>query len=275
MSNQLSIKIDFHQNRSNPQAIFEAMALYIKFHTDIGQILFNSINEQINFNFELDDIERSSLLSKISPKGLLNWAENFYSKFSEETFREIADLDDEISPSDIDNLSSKIEDKIQADLNPPFAVEINRSALSSALKTLTAANSKLLDDEPVTFSRNTSNVIHINTRQRIVKEEEKTKEKAEKEILILTVISPKNEGHAAWHFKCEALNQKFNASITDKDWLSRYQNQIIPPIGPKDKIEALVSYNIDLIERKLINVRVLEIKDIIRKQKQLDLQYEP
>lgn len=164
MSNQLSIKIDFHQNRSNPQAIFEAMALYIKFHTDIGQILFNSINEQINFNFELDDIERSSLLSKISPKGLLNWAENFYSKFSEETFREIADLDDEISPSDIDNLSSKIEDKIQADLNPPFAVEINRSALSSALKTLTAANSKLLDDEPVTFSRNTSNVIHINTR---------------------------------------------------------------------------------------------------------------
>lgn len=274
MNNQLSIKIDFHKNREHPQAIFEAMALYIKFHTDVGQILFNSINEQINFNFELDDIERSSLLSKISPKGLLDWMENFYQKFSEETFREIADLDDEISPSDIDVLSSKIEDKIQTELNPPFAVEINRNALSSALKTLTAANSKLMADEPVSFIRHASNVIHINTKQRIVKEDEKTKEKTEKAILILTVISPKNEGNAAWHFKCEDLNQKFNASISDKEWLSRYQNQIIPPIGPKDKIEALVYYNIDLIEKKIINVRVVEIKDIIRKQKQLDLHYE-
>lgn len=275
MNSQLSIKIDFQQNRPDPSEIFEAMASYIKFHTDIGQILLNSINEKADFKFELADIERSSLLAKLNPIGLKDKIRDFYIKFSNETVYEILEAGEEITDNDINRIADELEEKINRDFNPQMPAIIKPPALASAVKHLSAANSKVNSEEPVSFSNSNSNVIRIDTRQRFTKNsEEKETNKTHKETLLLNVISGKNEGNAAWTFRSRALNQKFNAHISDHEWLARYQAQIIPPIGPKDALLAKVEYKIDEIENKIIGAKIISINEIRRAEKQSSLKYE-
>ncbi|WP_343629902.1 hypothetical protein [Comamonas aquatica] len=46
MQESLSIKIDYQKGRKNPEEIFEAMALYISFYKNLGQIIAESINSK-------------------------------------------------------------------------------------------------------------------------------------------------------------------------------------------------------------------------------------
>lgn len=275
INSQLSIKIDFQQNRSDPSEIFEAMASYIKFHTDIGQILLNSIHEKADFKFELADIERSSLLAKLNLIGLKDAIRDFYLKFSNETVYEIIESGDEITDQDINRIADDLEEKINREFKPQMPAIIKPPALASAIKHLSTANSKVHPDEPVSFSNSNSNVIRIDTRQRFIRESaEKEEDKIQREILLLNVISGKNEGNAAWTFRSRSLNQKFNAHISDIEWLSRYQAQIIPPIGPKDALLAKVEYKIDEVENKIIGAKIISINEIRRAENQISLKYE-
>lgn len=275
MQDQLSIRIQFQKNRQDPAEIFEAMALYIKFHTDLGQILFNSINEQISFNFELEDIEKSSLLSKLNPIGLSKKLSDFLIAFSDATLRDIVDCGEDLNSEAVNAIAENIEERIQQHLGPAFPPDISRDALAATFKTLSTANTKIRPDEPVSFIRNGSNVIYINTHQRFKKDDfPNAHGKSLKEILLLNVISPKNKGNAAWGFESTVLNQKFSATFEDKEWLSRYQAQIIPPIGPKDKIKTEVEYFIDKKVNKIINAKIIKIIDIHRAEQQKSFVYE-
>ncbi|WP_221885551.1 hypothetical protein [Vreelandella populi] len=66
MSPELSIKLEYLENRINPAEVFEAMALYINAYKDFGQLLTNSVGLKLDFEFQLNDIEKNSILSKLS-----------------------------------------------------------------------------------------------------------------------------------------------------------------------------------------------------------------
>lgn len=276
-NDNIAVKINYEQNRSNPAEVFEAMGLYIRFTTDIGQIILNSVGEESTFDLSLDEIEKGSIISWLSPN-LDKKLKDFCKKYSNALVREFISLPDEITDEDIEMVAVKIQEKIQDEKNPVFPVIINQKALKHAAKNYSAANEKLYSTEPVEFisyNNGVKEIISINTHQYLSKASTSSElEKSPTHELHLVVISPKNIGNGAWSFKSPKLNKRFDARILNAEWLTRYQAQIIRPIGPKDIIVADVRYSTDKETSEITKAEILNIKDIIRAKSQSNINYE-
>lgn len=276
-NNSIAVKIKYADNRQNPAEVFEAMGLYIRFHTDIGQLILNTLDNEYAFNLSLSNIEKSSIISWLSP-ALDKKIYSFYKRISNLLVSELIALPEEITDDDIEHVAELIQNTIKKEEDPKFPPVVNRKALKHAIKSYSAANEKIYTDEPVEFiyqegGKKSSVVVNVNQR---LKRENSNENLAEHDTheLHLIVISPKNAGNGAWTFRSPKLARRFDARISDKDWLRRYQAQIINPIGPKDVIVAKVRYAIDSETNEIAKAEILYIKEIIRSQKQRVMKYE-
>lgn len=277
INNSIGVKIKYEEKRTNPAEIFEAMSLYIRFHTDIGQIILNSLGQNYSFELELQDIKKSSILSILSPK-LDQKLFELYKKASNRLVQEIVLLPEEITDENIEDVALKIQEEIQKEENLEFPPVISKKALKHAVKNYSAANEKVFSTESVEFISYTGSeqkIVNLNTRQRLSKNSpEEDLENSQTHELNLIVVSPKNQGIGAWSFKSEKLNKSFDARILDTNWLNRYQSQIINPIGPKDVIVADVKLFIDKETNEIKKAQILKIKREIRAMKQSRINYE-
>lgn len=277
IKNAIGVKIKYEENRSNPAEVFEAMGLYIRFQTDIGQIILNSLGQNYYFELELQDVQKSSILSILSPK-LDQKLFELYKRASNRLVQEIVVLPEEITEENIEDVAIKIQEEIQEYENLEFPPVISKKALKHAVKNYSAANEKVFSTESVEFISYTGRdqkVVSLNTKQRLSKNAPQDElENSQKHELNLIVISPKNQGVGAWSFKSEKLNKSFDARILDTNWLKRYQSQIINPIGPKDVIVADVRLFNDKETKEIKKAQILKIKKEIRALKQSNINYE-
>lgn len=277
MKPELSIKIDYLKERKNPAEIFEAMALYINAYRDLGQLLSNSVGIKADFSFQLNDIERSSILSKLSSlPGIIDTAleKAFYSS-GNDLFRELADIQKTESEDQVDQLAAKMESSLVKNLPQQMAdPHVDRKNLALVLNKFSDANKKIAAEETVTFSANEigHEACRLNTYWRFTGNPEKmfkgnteTKEINDKLYVKVTV----NEGHSVWSFKSISLKKSFSARIIDRDWLERYQSGLIQPIGPKDIIEAKIIFDYYTPPKgkghpSIRNARIISINSITR-----------
>ena len=139
------------------------------------------------------------------------------------------------------------------------------------------ANEKMEQNETVSFysEKEESNIYNFDTKWRFTGNPAEMFlgkiehfDEVEGNFYVLTVV---NEGNAVWSFRSSEMDRRMTARITHKDWLERYQNGLIQPIGPKDLLHAEASYDVYTPPKgkghpSIRNARITYIKNVIRNQ---------
>jgi hypothetical protein len=222
---ELSIKLDYLKDRSNPAEVFEAMASYINAYQDLGQLLSSSIGLDTDFSFQLNDIEKGSILSKLSviSDKIDNLLEAAFYTSGNELFKELIDEESTESEEQVEQLAAKLESSLAQNI-PPQMIDpyIDRQNLSFVLSKFSNANQKIRNGESVTFKNGESNhsECQINTRWRFLgnpremfQGDTKSHETDDRLYVKISV----NEGNSVWSFRSTLLNRSFPARILQKE----------------------------------------------------------
>ncbi|BBI59681.1 hypothetical protein HSBAA_09870 [Vreelandella sulfidaeris] len=252
MPPELMIKLKYLENRNNPAEVFEAMALYINAYKDFGQLLTNSVGLKLDFQFQLNDIEKSSILSKLSalPNSIDAMLEKAFYSSGNSLFQALKETNETKSEEQVESVAVSIEstlaDNIKYKIADPY---IDRQNLAYVLKGFSAANEKINPGESVIImsSHQPEQKCNLNTSWRFTGNPKNmfrgsTECQAHRDKLSVKISV--NEGNSVWSFRSHSLDRRFCARITHKEWLESYQNGLIQAIGPKDVIEADISYDI-------------------------------
>ncbi|NLR54965.1 hypothetical protein GRP89_05940 [Citrobacter freundii] len=284
MNPELSIKIDYLKDRHNPAEVFEAMALYINAYRDFGQVLSNSIGIKADFNFQLNEIKSGSILSKLSviPGKIDEILANAFYNSGDELFRELTDIETTDTEEQVETLAVNLETALAKNLPQQIAdPNIDRQNLSFALEKFSTANQKIKPNESVIITSNSNNNqnFKFNTKWRFGGKPREmflgsTESRELNDKLYVTVSV--NEGNSVWSFRSISLDKRLSGRITHKEWLERYQDGLIPAIGPKDIIDAKITFDIYTPPKgkgqpQIRNLKVINISNI---QRNNGLQYE-
>ncbi|EAY5539298.1 hypothetical protein NE43_12180 [Salmonella enterica] len=284
MNPELSIKIDYLKDRHNPAEVFEAMALYINAYRDFGQVLSNSIGIKADFNFQLNEIKSGSILSKLSviPGKIDEILANAFYNSGDELFRELTDIETTDTEEQVETLAVNLETALAKNLPQQIAdPNIDRQNLSFALEKFSTANQKIKPNESVIITSNSNNNqnFKFNTKWRFGGKPREmflgsTESRELNDKLYVTVSV--NEGNSVWSFRSINLDKRLSGRITHKEWLERYQDGLIPAIGPKDIIDAKITFDIYTPPKgkgqpQIRNLKVINISNI---QRNNGLQYE-
>jgi hypothetical protein len=248
---ELTIKLDYLKNRANPSEVFEAMGLYIHAYKDLGQLITNSVGVKDDFNFQLNDIQGGSVLSKLSVigdklDGMLELA-CYNSAIS--TVENLIDIDETETEEQVIELAEKIEAAVADNMpNSLASPHIDRKNLAYILHSISAANEKMRPSERVLLnsSGKPNKWSEVNTKWRFrgnPSEMFTGSISHHKANLKLQVKIAVNEGDSSWTFRCNSFPKPFSARITHQIWLEKYQQGLIQPIGPMDTIDASVTYD--------------------------------
>ncbi|ASQ26574.1 hypothetical protein EVT38_13310 [Salmonella enterica subsp. enterica serovar Java] len=284
MNPELSIKIDYLKDRHNPEEVFEAMALYINAYRDFGQVLSNSIGIKADFNFQLNEIKSGSILSKLSviPGKIDEILANAFYNSGDELFRELTDIETTDTEEQVETLAVNLETALAKNLPQQIAdPNIDRQNLSFALEKFSTANQKIKPNESVIITSNSNNNqnFKFNTKWRFGGKPREmflgSTESIELNDKLYVTVSV-NEGNSVWSFRSISLDKRLSGRITHKEWLERYQDGLIPAIGPKDIIDAKITFDIYTPPKgkgqpQIRNLKVINISNI---QRNNGLQYE-
>lgn len=152
MPPELQIKLKYLENRSNPAEVFEAMALYINAYKDFGQLLTNSVGLKLDFQFQLNDIEKSSILSKLSalPNSIDAMLEKAFYTSGNSLFQILTETNETKSEDQVESIAASVESVLADDLEYKIADPyIDRQNLAYVLKGFSAANEKINPGESV------------------------------------------------------------------------------------------------------------------------------
>ncbi|EKA8031429.1 hypothetical protein R7725_003945 [Salmonella enterica] len=284
MNPELSIKIDYLKDRHNPEEVFEAMALYINAYRDFGQVLSNSIGIKADFNFQLNEIKSGSILSKLSviPGKIDEILANAFYNSGDELFRELTDIETTDTEEQVETLAVNLETALAKNLPQQIAdPNIDRQNLSFALEKFSTANQKIKPNESVIITSNSDNNqnFKFNTKWRFGGKPREmflgSTESIELNDKLYVTVSV-NESNSVWSFRSISLDKRLSGRITHKEWLERYQDGLIPAIGPKDIIDAKITFDIYTPPKgkgqpQIRNLKVINISNI---QRNNGLQYE-
>ncbi|CRM31406.1 hypothetical protein [Pseudomonas sp. 58 R 3] len=225
------------------------MGLYINAYRDLCQVLANSVELKADFEFQLNGIEKGSIISKLSRlrNGVDDFFEQSFYKSGMALFDELSDECQTESEEDVEGLAVTLENRL-ADEMPGnlVAPHVDRQGLAFVLNKFSLANKKMQSGETVEVFTSEADKPHsINTSWSFTGDAAKMflgkTEIFEGRDKLFAMIQV-NEGNSVWTFKSPATQQKFPAKITHKEWLERYQGGLIPAIGPFDMLDAELSY---------------------------------
>lgn len=274
---EISIRYEFIKNRKNPAEVFEGMALYINAYRDLTQLLSNAVGLDYDFELKLNDIEKSSLLSKLSSvrDTINNIIEESLYNSGDRLFKELISESETKTEEQVDALAQKLDCELSNNFkNQTAAPCVDRQQLAYVLQAISLANQKVLKEESITFKQTHKNDegCKLNTSWRFTGDPKTmfkgtTEPQEHTDRLVITVAV--YVGKSVWSFQSLTSEKKFSAKITDEDWLNRYQSGLIQPIGPKDVIEAELEYDlytppIGKGQKQIRNAQVRKIINIHR-----------
>lgn len=251
MHETLKIKIDFAKERRRPAEVFQAMSGYIEAYQALGQVIAMSIGSADDFELRLDNVETGSIASLLRsvPGRVRSWVEDAVFDAGVKLADELSEIDATSTEEDVDLLATKLEKQLsRLDLGQTVEPMIDRKDLAVALNKFSEANKRLLPEETVTTTlTEASCVTPINTHWRFnanPKEMFQGTKESHLGVDKLYVRAPVNIGKGAWAMLSVSTGARYNANISDLAWLEGYQDGLIKPIGPKDVMEAEVTYEI-------------------------------
>lgn len=273
MESDLELKYDYLPNRSNPAAVFDTMAKYVKSYDDLGNLLAESIGLKDDFTFQLISVNHGSIKSRLgAAKGRLK------SLVTEAIFDSAVHLHSDLtaveetsSEEEVMAIAKGLEEQLARALdstgealNPPI---VDPKRLAEVLQSLSAANDSTMNGETLRISSSTGRC-DMNMSWRFTGDpKEMFSEKVShfKGQLQIRVKISVNQGSQAWAVTALKNNLTFYAKVQNEEWLKRYQEVDIAPISAKDVVTAEIEYDVydlptgtEIKNAKITNVLSIE-----------------
>lgn len=251
MHETLRIKIDFADERQRPAEVFQAMSSYIEAYQAIGQVLVNSLGGREEFALQLQTVETGSVASLLRavPGRLSEWLGNALIQSGVDLASTLSGVESTSTEEEVDQLASELETQLaKTGTGQMVDPKIDRQEFAIALNKFSEANKRLLPEEKASASVvETDKVIPINTHWRFNANPSEMflgTTQVHRGVDKLYVRAPVNIGKGAWSMVSVTTQSRYNARVSHLTWLEDYQGGLIPAIGPKDVMEAEVSFEI-------------------------------
>jgi len=240
------IRFDFKPNTGSPERVFLAMAKYVSAFENLIYVVSDGIDPDNHISCELTGVEIGSLKSIVNCFSSVSSYCSILSNVPRLIATHMVELDEIDDESQIEKLASQLEGDVvsDTDLHFPNQANINRLNLAKGIKKLVEASNSLAENETIDLKNSDTNVVYLNTKTRFPREPEdlfnKQYEVVRKNETLL-IKRPVFYGTSMWDFKSIERKKSFSASISDLEWLERFQGRCVS-LNPGDAITAFVEY---------------------------------
>lgn len=271
MESDLELKYDYLPARSNPAAVFDTMAKYVKGYDELGCLLADAVGVNDEFTLQLVRVKEGSICSMLgAAKGRLErYFEDAIFNSAVQMHCELTSVNETATEADVEKLAKTLEEALQQSLGDKLAMTpvVNPKRLAEILQTLSSANDNVMTNESVHVS-SVGCRSKVNTAWRFTGDPKtmfKGFVRSFRGEMQLRVKIPVNEGSQAWSVTALKNNTTFQAKVINSDWLEKYQEVEIQPISGKDIITAEVEYDVfegssghEIKNAKILNVLAID-----------------
>lgn len=273
------IRLDYKAATGKPDRVFLAMAAYVTAFEKLTFTVGKSLDAELNFSYELTNIQIGSLKSIITCKSKLKKLAGTLASIPKYIALSMVDLDSIDNEDSIRDSLAVVERKLLDDNVVKFPNQINVEPYQYAkdIKELCQAAQLLAEGETIDISsQDNGNVIYLNTKVKFDKEVDELfidESKDINAIETLIIKKPVFIGDSQWDFKSVERRLSFSASIEHKEWLERFQKCELGHIDPGDALIAFVNYKaIKLKGEKTYSNKQHRVMHVERVVKGSDLQ---
>jgi len=264
-STVVEFHLEYNPSRKKPAEVFHAMGLFISAYQQVGQLIAESIESEVDFEFELKEVTHGCILAKLLLK-----AEQWTRPDSL-----IRDFIGEISlPEQVHSVNNKEITRLKSEApiheNKKLEPYISDLDLALVMEEWSEGNKMLLPDEHLKVCKegdNLSNVIPFDPNFRFTGDPKKMFSSAKGHHdgdEIIEIFRPCNKGDSQWEVISVKTGRKYSAKILHKKWLEDYQNSKIL-LGAQDYLRVHSRYDVLLVNGndEIKNAKIIEIKEVI------------
>lgn len=247
VENGYELKIDYKQNSSNPESVFESMATMIKTMRNFDEMMIESLPNIVKVEIQLEAIEVGSIKAKLrtilelvpdTAIENLEWKNlvgSYLVKAKHYTIEKMSDKDTLTNKEEVNEIKNGIERIAYDELGEKTIISkskllTNLCDLSDTMKQLDA------EDKVIYISGKGSAVLNRNFDLKMSQIEDLISSETE-EIntnSIVQIKKPDYLGSSKWEFYYDG--HSIDAKIKDLEWLGKYQDGKID-IRPKDALK--------------------------------------
>ncbi len=259
----IEFHLEYNPERKNPAEIFHAMGHFISAYEKFGKIIAQSVDSELDFEVELQEVTDGCILAKLILKAFEEWTR------PDDLVRELSG--DFSQPEDVARVTSKERKRIAREydkINKRKLIEpvISDIEVALVMNEWSEGNRKLNDDEYLKVcdeGQEISNVIPFDPKFRFTGDIRKMysnlKASHDGEETI-EIFRPCCKGNSKWEVVGTKTGRKYSAEITDKKWLENYQNSETR-LGGKDYLKVHSRYDVFVVngEEQIKNAKIIEV----------------
>ncbi|AYO19182.1 hypothetical protein D0856_02890 [Vibrio owensii] len=262
----LEFHLEYNPNRKNPAEVFHAMGDFISAYQEMGQIIAQAVDSEMNFDVELQEVTHGCILAKLLLK-VEEWTR------PDDLFR---DLTGEMSKKEeVQHVTNKERDRLKKEMskrNRANRLDPYISDLEVALvaEKWSEGNRKLQADEYLKVCNegtDLSNVVPFDPSFRFtgnVKQMFSNERGHFDGEEVVEVIKPCKKATSKWVVVSTRTNKKYSADIAHKEWLNEYLNSDVR-LGGSDYLKVEVEYDVivEKGEERIKNAKIKKVVDVI------------
>lgn len=280
MSSTFSLRIDYDQDASRPERVFESMGLMVQGFNTVNQAFIKGYGKNVDFSTNLDSTQEGSLIANIGNKirdKVLNISlDRIFDVVYEGTKEKIAVTKKVDSEDDVKNFVINIQDRLkhsEAELESYLCgAEVDLYTVAEGLHKISKALENLDERDKAQFGR-VGNFIDINSDfscprkpSEIFQIIEKRKESTEVVVIRRASLVP----DLKWDLENNQRRvKKFTAAMKDEAWLrrwKRHEEQLWPGDGIRARIAVYVKKEPYRNTQSTEN-EILEVLEVIEQQR--------
>ena len=265
-STLLEFHLEYNPNRKNPAEVFHAMGNFISAYQEMGQIIAQAVDSEMNFEVELKEVTHGCILAKLLLK-VEEWTR------PDALFRE---LTGEMSQKEqVQHVTNNERARLKVEMAKggrstrldPYISDLDVALVAEKWS---EGNKKLLPDEHLKVCNEGSDLAEVipfdpNFRftgniQKMFSSDQGHFDGEE----IVEVFKPCKKATSKWEVISTRTQKRYSAEILHKEWLEEYLNSEVR-LGGSDYLRVDVEYDV-VIEKgdeRIKNAKIKEIKEII------------
>ncbi|ENQ8650557.1 hypothetical protein ACEQ8A_004247 [Vibrio fluvialis] len=262
----LEFHLEYNPNRKNPAEVFHAMGDFISAYQEMGQIIAQAVDSEMNFDFELQEVTHGCILAKLLLK-VEEWTrpDDLFRGFTGEM--SLKEQVQDVTDNEKLRLKDEMAKRGRANRLDPYISDLDVALVAEKWS---EGNKKLLPDEHLKVCNEgaeLAEVIPFDPNFRFTGDVKKmfSNEKGRfdgEEIVEVSKICAR--GTSKWEVISTKTGKKYSAEITHREWLDEYQNSEVR-LGGRDSLRVHAEYDVMVEngEDRIKNAKIKEIKEVI------------
>ena len=262
----LEFHLEYNPNRKNPAEVFHAMGDFISAYQEMGQIIAQAVDSEMNFDVELQEVTHGCILAKLLLK-VEEWTrpDDLFKELTGEMSQK--EQVQHVTNNERARLKNEMAKRGRSSRLDPYISDLDVALVAEKWS---EGNKKLLPDEYLKVCNEgvkLAEVIPFDPSFRFTGNVKKMFSSDQGHFNgeeIVEVFKPCKKATSKWEVISTRTNKRYSAEISHKEWLDEYLNSEVR-LGGSDYLRVHAEYDVVVEngEERIKNARIKEIKEVI------------